>query len=89
MRLADVMKASEHRYRDDLKMNTWSRHSVLADLTQRSALALARGDLKWRANLGNTTIAHPTMECGAVTAVAVMDGKSWRLRSQALHSTIC
>ena len=39
MRLADVMKASEHRYRDDLKMNTWSRHSVLADLTQRSALA--------------------------------------------------
>src|SRR5215470_4457682 len=26
-------------------MNTWSRHSVLADLTQRSAMALARGDL--------------------------------------------
>src|SRR5215471_764484 len=29
-----------------LKMNTWSRHSVLTDLTQRSAIALARGDLK-------------------------------------------
>src|SRR5215472_11210240 len=26
-------------------MNTWSRHSVLTDLTQRSAMALARGDL--------------------------------------------
>jgi hypothetical protein len=29
-----------------LKMNTWSRHSVLTYLTQRSAIALARGDLK-------------------------------------------
>jgi hypothetical protein len=28
-----------------LKMNTWSRHSVLTDLTQRSAMALTRGDL--------------------------------------------
>src|SRR5690348_15323078 len=26
-------------------MKTWSRHSVLTDLTQRSAMALARGDL--------------------------------------------
>ena len=34
---------------------------------------------EWRANLGNTNIAHPTMECGAVTAVAVMNEKSWRL----------
>jgi L-lactate dehydrogenase (cytochrome) len=25
-------------------MKTWSRHSVLTDLTQRSAMALARGD---------------------------------------------
>ena len=25
--------------------NTWSKHSVLTDLTQRSAMALARGDL--------------------------------------------
>ena len=31
---------------------------------------------EWRANLGNTNIAHPTMECGAVTAVAVMNEKS-------------
>src|SRR5262249_60593597 len=34
---------------------------------------------EWRANLGNTNIAHPTMECGAVTAVAVMNEKSWRV----------
>src|SRR5262252_4606902 len=33
---------------------------------------------EWRANLGNANIAHPTMECGAVTAVAVMNEKSWR-----------
>src|SRR5215831_187036 len=32
-----------------------------------------------RANLGDTNIAHPTMECGAVTAVAVTNEKSWRL----------
>ena len=34
---------------------------------------------EWRANLGNTNIAHPTMEGGAVTAVAVTNEKSWRL----------
>jgi len=34
---------------------------------------------EWCANLGNTNIAHPTMECGTVTAVAVMNKKSWRL----------
>src|SRR5262245_23519315 len=34
---------------------------------------------EWRANLGNTNFAHPTMECGAVTAVAVMNEKSWRI----------
>ena len=34
---------------------------------------------EWRANLGNTNIAHPTIECGAVTTVAVMNEKSWRL----------
>ena len=49
-----------------------------ADLTQRSAMALARGDLNG-ANLGNTNIAHPTIECGTITAVAVMNEKSWRL----------
>src|SRR5262249_22206176 len=31
------------------------------------------------ANLGNTNIAHPTIECGTITAVAVMNEKSWRL----------
>src|SRR5262245_42920899 len=34
---------------------------------------------EWRANLGNTNIAHPTIECRTVTAVAVMNEKSWRL----------
>ena len=34
---------------------------------------------EWRANLGNTNIAHPTMECGTVTAVAIMNEKSWQL----------
>ena len=34
---------------------------------------------EWCANLGNTNIAHSTIECGAVTAVAVMNEKSWRL----------
>jgi hypothetical protein len=34
---------------------------------------------EWCANLGNTNIAHPTIECGTVTAVAVMNEKSWRL----------
>ena len=33
----------------------------------------------WRANLGNTNIAHPAIECGTVSAVAVMNEKSWRL----------
>ena len=28
---------------------------------------------QWRANLGNTNIAHPTIESGAITAVAVMN----------------
>src|SRR5262249_42666410 len=34
---------------------------------------------EWCANPFNTNIAHPTIECGAVTAVAVMNEKSWRL----------
>jgi hypothetical protein len=34
---------------------------------------------EWYANLSNTNIAHSTIECGAVTAVAVMNEKSWRL----------
>ena len=46
---------------------------------------------EWRANLGNTNIAHPTMECGAVTAVAVMNEKSWRLAipSAAFNDLLC
>jgi len=34
---------------------------------------------EWCANLGNANIAHPTIECGTITAVAVMNEKSWRL----------
>jgi hypothetical protein len=31
-----------------------------------------------RANLGNTNIAHPTIECGTITAVAVMNQETSR-----------
>ena len=34
---------------------------------------------EWRAKLGNTNIAHPTIECGTITAAAVMNEKSWWL----------
>jgi hypothetical protein len=46
---------------------------------------------EWRANLGNTNIAHPTMECGTVTTVAVMDEKPWRLAipSTAFDHLLC
>src|SRR5262245_1292056 len=33
---------------------------------------------EWRAKLGNTNIAHPTIERGAITAVAVMDEETSR-----------
>ena len=33
---------------------------------------------EWRANLGNTKIAHPTIECGTITAVAVMNEETSR-----------
>src|SRR5215475_6643186 len=59
-------------------MNTWSRHSVLTDLTQRSAMALARGDLN-----GVRTWAIPRLHTrrsnvGAITAVAVMNEETSR-----------
>src|SRR5215831_12476478 len=46
---------------------------------------------EWRANLGNTNIAHTTIECGTVTAVAVMDEKPWRLAipSTAFDHLLC
>ena len=34
---------------------------------------------EWCANLSNTNIAHPTMECGTITAVAVMNEKAWQM----------
>jgi hypothetical protein len=58
-------------------MNRWSRHSVLTDLTQRFAIALVRGDLK-----GVRTWAIPRLrtrlEARAMTAVPVMNEKTWR-----------
>src|SRR5262245_39614518 len=33
---------------------------------------------EWRANLGNTNIAHPTTECGAITTVAVVNDEYGR-----------
>src|SRR5215831_86085 len=115
--LINVMKASEHRYRDDLSSLSASMRRACSrcagrPLPQRSmrapvveiadifgqdllqmaliedehvvqalgsdgphpALGYGIGSRRseWRANLGNTNIAHPTMECGAVTTVAVM-----------------
>src|SRR5262245_44119222 len=60
-------------------MNTWSRHSVLTDLTQRSAMALARGDLNGVRTWAIPILRTRRIECAAVTAVAVMNEKSWRL----------
>src|SRR5215831_19274837 len=117
------MKASEHRYRDDLSSLSASMRRACSrcagsPLSQRSMRAVveiadifgqgplqmaliedehvvqalgsdgshsAFGDgvgsrrSEWCANLGNTNIAHPTTECGTVTAVAVMNEKSWQL----------
>src|SRR5262245_52807617 len=118
------MKASEHRYRDDLSSLSASMRRVCSrcagrPLSQRSmrppivvianifgqdflqmaliedeyvvqalgsdrshpALRYGVGSRRseWRANLGNTNIAHPTIECRTETAVAVMNEKSWRL----------
>jgi hypothetical protein len=44
-------------------------------------MALARGDLNGvlRASLGNPEITYPPIEDGAITAVAVMNEKTWRL----------
>src|SRR5215813_4328237 len=52
--IADIL-AQDLKWRS-LNMNTWSRHSILTDLTQRSAIALARGDLN-----GVRTWAIPTL----------------------------
>src|SRR5262245_5098875 len=118
------MKASEHRYRDDLSSLSASTRRACSrcagrPLSQRSmrARVVETADIlcqdplqmaviedeqviqavashgpdptlcngvgsrrsEWRANLGNTNSAHPTIECGTITAVAVMNKKSGRL----------
>ena len=47
----------------------------------RPALGYGVGSRRpeWRANLGNTNIAHTTIECGTITAVAVANEKPGRL----------
>jgi hypothetical protein len=60
-------------------MNTRSRHSVLTDRTQRSAMAFGSRRPERCASLGNTETTHPPIEAGAVTVVAVMNEKPWRL----------
>jgi len=46
---------------------------------------------EWRANLGNTNIAHPTIECGTITAVVVMHEKMSRhlVPSAAFDNLLC
>src|SRR5262249_45032303 len=121
--LINVMKASEHRNRDDdLSLSTSIRRACsrcaggplsersmrapvveIADIFGQDPLQMALIEdehviqavashgpdpalgygigsrrSEWCANLGNTNIAHPTMEWGAETAVAIMNEKSWR-----------
>jgi hypothetical protein len=66
----------------------WCR---VADLTQRSAIALARGDLNGVRALGNAEITHPPIEAGAITVVAVMNEKTWRLvvPTAAFNNLLC
>ena len=58
-------------------------HVVQALRPDRSHPALGDGvgprRSEWRANLGDTNITHPTIEGGAVAAVAVMNEKTWRI----------
>jgi hypothetical protein len=44
-----------------------------------------------RASLGNTEITHPPIEGGAITAVAVMNEKTWRLAvsAAAFNNLLC
>src|SRR5215813_9989843 len=65
------------------RLNSICRRSIHRNPMNGSHQALGYGVGSRRsercANLGNTNIAHPTIECGTVTAVAVMNEKSWRL----------
>jgi hypothetical protein len=56
-------------------MNTWSRDSVRTDLTQRSAMALVRDDLK-----GVRAWIIPRLRARrSKLAAAVVNEKAWRL----------
>src|SRR6516165_4543476 len=54
-------------------MKTWSRHLVLTDLTQRSVIALARGDLN-----GARTWATPILRTRTYHIGAASKCEHWR-----------
>ena len=81
---APVVEIADILGQDPLQMTLVKYENLVQALgPDRSDPALGDGigsrRSEWRANLGNTNIAHPTIECGAVTTVAVMNEKSWRL----------
>ena len=81
---APIVEIADMLGQDPLQMTLVKYENMVQALgPDRSDPALGDGigsrRSEWRANLGNTNIAHPTIECGAVTTVAVMNEKSWRL----------
>ena len=81
---APVVEIADILGQDPLQMTLVKYENLVQALgPDRSDPALGDGIGSRRsercANLGNTNIAHPTIECGAITTVAVMNEKSWRL----------
>src|SRR6516165_7535663 len=81
---APIVEIADMLGQDPLQMTLVKYEKTVQALgPDRSEPALGDGvgsrRSEWRANLGNTNIAHPTIECGAITAAAVMNEKSWWL----------
>src|SRR5215510_2578108 len=81
---APVVEIADILGQDPLQMALIKYENMVQALApDRSHPALGYGvgsrRSEWRANLGNTKIAHPMIECGTITAVAVTNEKSWRI----------
>ena len=74
---APVVEIADILGQDPLQMALIEDEHVIQALGSDGRVGSRRSE--WCANLGNTNIAHPTIECGTITAVAVMNEKSWRL----------
>ena len=80
---APVVEIADILGQDLLQMTLIEYENVVQALgPDRSHPALGDGvgsrRSEWRANLGNANITHPTIEGGAVAAVAVMDEETSR-----------